>query len=234
MYTDQREIAPGTTVYDATGEKIGTVLEQSVDGGYLMVEKGWLFTKDFYVPVNLIGRVDADGAYLTITKADLTDPRFEQPPVTGSAPAAAAASAATVTDAADLRIPVREEELVAGTQETEAGRVRIHKDVVTEQQTLSVPVQKERVTVERVPLSGEVTASEDAFVERDLEIPVMGETVVTGKRVVGVEEVRVHKDSVTEQQQITDTVRKEQVTIDQATQEGETLLDDETRRPSSR
>ena len=234
MYTNQREIPAGTTVYDVTGEKIGTVREQNFDGAYLMVEKGWLFTKDFYVPLSLIGRTDAESVYLTISKADLNDPRYESPPVAGSAASTAVGSTTTATDAVDIRIPVREEELVAHTQQTEAGHVHIHKDVVTEQQTLTVPVQKERVTVERVPLSDVPMTSADAFVERDIDIPVMGEMVVTGKRVVGVEEVHIHKDVLTEQEQVTGTIRKEQVTIDPSAPEVETMLEDTTRGSSSR
>jgi uncharacterized protein (TIGR02271 family) len=231
MYTDQREIPVGTTVYDVAGEKVGTVLEQSADGAYLMVEKGWLFTKDFYVPLSLVGQADADGVYLTISKADLNDSRYEYPPTADSATSTVSTGPATTTDAADLRIPVREEELVAGTQQTEAGRVHIHKDVVADQQTLNVPVHRERVTVERVPLSDVPATSADAFVEQDIEVPVMGETVVTGKRVVGVEEVRVHKDVVTEQEQVTDTVRKEEVSVDS---NPEIVLEDNTRGSSSR
>jgi uncharacterized protein (TIGR02271 family) len=235
MYTDQRDIPVGATVYDVTGEKVGSVLEYNGASAYLMVEKGWLFTKDFYVPLDLIERVDADGVYLAVSKADLNDSRYENPPaVSGAAPTLAGSVATTAgTDVADISIPVREEELVVGTQQTEAGRVHIHKDVVTEQQTVTVPVQKEQITIERVPTSGELTTTEDAFVERDIDIPVMGETAVVGKRVVGVEEVRVHKDVVTEQEQVSDVVRKEQVTIDPsnpqvATSRTSATLDEET------
>lgn len=70
---------------------------------------------------------------------------------------------------------MREEELVVGKQVEEQGRVHVHKDVVSEQQTVSVPLQQERVTVERVAYSGDPAASGDAFVERDIDVPVMGE-----------------------------------------------------------
>ena len=116
----------------------------------------------------------------------------------------------------DVRIPVREEELIVGTQVREEGRVHVHKDVVAEQQTVTVPLQQERVTVERVPLSGGVSAA-DAFTEQDLEVPVMGEQAVVGKQVRGVEEVRIRKDVVGQQEQVSGTVRKERVVVDDAT-----------------
>ena len=127
--------------------------------------------------------------------------------------AIAGTAAATSTDA-ELRIPVREEELVVGTHQQEEGRVHVRKDVVAEQQTVSVPLRQERVTVERVPLSGDASVTTDAFTEQDIEVPVMGEEAIVGKQVRGVEEVRIRKDVVNQQQQVSDTVRKERVVVD--------------------
>jgi uncharacterized protein (TIGR02271 family) len=56
----------------------------------------------------------------------------------------------------------------------------------------------------------------DAFTERDIDVPVMGEELVAGKRAVVTEEVRLRKDAVTEDQQVSDTVRKERVTVEGA------------------
>jgi hypothetical protein len=46
-----------------------------------------------------------------------------------------------------------EEELVAGTREREAGTLRIRKRVRTERERLEVPIRREEVHVERVPVS---------------------------------------------------------------------------------
>jgi uncharacterized protein (TIGR02271 family) len=123
---------------------------------------------------------------------------------------------AETTDGNDIAVPVYEEEVVTGTRTQEEGRVHIHKDVVSEQQSIDVPLQRERVTVERVAFSGNPDASDDAFVERDLDIPVMGEEAVVSKQVKGVEEVRVRKNTYTDTETVSDTVRKEQVTVEGA------------------
>ncbi len=119
----------------------------------------------------------------------------------------------------EVRIPVREEELVTGTQVEEQGRVHDHKNVVTEQQTLNVPVQREQVSVERVPIAraAETVDASGARQEGDIEVPVMGEEVETSKHAHVVEEVRLHKDTVTEQEQFGGTVRREQVSFEDAT-----------------
>ncbi len=94
-------------------------------------------------------------------------------------------------------------------------RVRIHKEVMAEQQSVPVTRQHEEAVVERAPVSGvtDVDVS-NAFREWDIDVPVMGEEAVVGKRVREVEEVRLRKEAVTEQQQVSDTVRKERVIVD--------------------
>ena len=117
----------------------------------------------------------------------------------------------------DIRVPVVEEELVAGKRMQEEGRVHIRKDVVSEQQTVSVPVTREEVHIERMAVTGAYDANTtDAFQERDIEVPLMGEEVVVGKRAHVVEEVRLRKDQVTENEQVSDTVRKERVVVEGA------------------
>jgi len=129
----------------------------------------------------------------------------------------AAAESARDTNG-EITVPIQEEELVASKRVEEQGQVRLHKGVVTEQQSVTVPVQHEQVSIERVPVEQEVdsAAAAAAFQEGDLEVPVMGEEVVTRKHAHVVEEVRLHKDVVTEKEQVSDTVRKEQVSIDDA------------------
>ena len=116
----------------------------------------------------------------------------------------------------DINVPVYEEELVAGKRQEQVGDVRLHKDVVTEQETVPVTLRREEVTVERVPMSGQASQGDpqNAFLNEDIDVPVMGEEAIVGKQVHETEEVRLHKQGVTEQQQVSDTVRKERVTVD--------------------
>ncbi len=112
----------------------------------------------------------------------------------------------------DINVPVYEEELVAGKRQEQVGDVRLHKDVVTEQETVPVTLRREEVTVERVPMSGQ--ANQADLQNEDIDVPVMGEEAIVGKQVHETEEVRLHKQGVTEQQQVSDTVRRERVTVD--------------------
>jgi len=260
------QIVDGMTVYAMDGTKLGKVHNYDPQAGYLEVRKGWLFTKDFFVPMSAVSGTDDEGITLRFSEAELSDSMYDAPPAmstggttygtsdtgydTGNAFASASMAAEPRTtmvddtsttyagdrdttyaadrdttytsgrDATDIgtdrdiRVPVREEELVAGTEREEQGRVRVHKDVVTEEQTINVPLQRERVTVEHRAFSGDNVDSGDLFEKADIDVPVMGEKAVVGKRVRGVEEVSVHKDVVTDEDNVSDTVRKERVAID--------------------
>jgi len=239
-----QQITDGTTVYDASGEKIGRVRASDTQGGYLDVEKGWLFPKDVYIPLSAIARSDADGVYLTLYKDDLSANTYAQPPQAGgmgtmqtveTTTAAPRAQRVTGTQAASttgaIVVPEYEEELVAGTRQEQIGDVHLHKDVVTEQESVPVTLRREEVTVERVPVDQAVAGdtTRDAFQNKDIDVPVMGEEAVVGKQVRETEEVRLRKQATTVQQQVTDTVRKERVVVDGT---DDTLETDSTTRGS--
>lgn len=85
-----QQIAEGATVYDAAGEKLGKVRAYDAQGGYLDVEKGWLFPKDFYIPLSAVQGTDADGdLQLTLHKDDLQGDQYAYPPAGGATTPAA-------------------------------------------------------------------------------------------------------------------------------------------------
>ncbi len=110
-----------------------------------------------------------------------------------------------------------EEELVAGTRSKEAGRVRLRKYVVTENVTTTVPVRKEKVRLEREPITDANVdqATKGAEIsEGEHEVVLKEEEVVTEKRTVPKERVRLEKDVETEQREVSDEVRKEKIDVD--------------------
>jgi uncharacterized protein YrrD len=79
-------ITDGTTVYATDGEKLGTVRNYSPQAGYIDVRKGWLFTKDFFIPMSDIDTATEDNITLKLTKDALEDDRFNSPPPATSEP----------------------------------------------------------------------------------------------------------------------------------------------------
>ena len=119
----------------------------------------------------------------------------------------------TDSDASMVR---SEEQLNVGTEKVTTGKARLRKYVVTEHVTKTVPVQREEVRIEREPLD---TQDRDRLSGADLgedeqEVTLTEDQVVVDKETVPVEEVRLDTDTVTEEQQVSDEVRKEQIDTD--------------------
>jgi len=109
-----------------------------------------------------------------------------------------------------------EEQLTAGTRNVEAGRARLRKYVVTEQQSVTVPVSHEEVRIEREPITeanrGQALDG-PAISEEEHEVILHAEQPVVTTEAVPVERVRLGTETVTEQQQVTGEVRKEQIEV---------------------
>jgi uncharacterized protein (TIGR02271 family) len=110
-----------------------------------------------------------------------------------------------------------EEELRVGTQAREAGRARLRKYVTTEQVTQTVPVQREELRVEREPITDanlDAATSGPAISEEEHEVTLHEEAPVVDKRAVPKERVRLDTETVTDQRQVSEKVRKEQIEVD--------------------
>jgi uncharacterized protein (TIGR02271 family) len=110
-----------------------------------------------------------------------------------------------------------EEELRVGTETRERGRARLRKHVVTEEQQVTVPVQREEVRVEREPITDanlDTATSGPAISEEEHEVTLREEEVVVDKRAVPKERVRLDTETVTEERQVSEEVRKEQIQVD--------------------
>jgi uncharacterized protein (TIGR02271 family) len=110
-----------------------------------------------------------------------------------------------------------EERLNVGTRTEEVGRARLRKYVVTENRTETVPVTREQVRVEREPITdANVGAAMDgpAITEEEHEVTLHAERPVAEKEAVPVERVRLDKETVTDQEQVSAELRKEQIETD--------------------
>lgn len=113
------------------------------------------------------------------------------------------------------KIRLHAERLRAYKQPEEVGRVNVRKEVVTEQQTLNVPVSHEEVVVERHPVAeGEVPTGETIGRDETIRIPVSEERVNVGKETVTTGEVEISKRQVQENRQFTGKVRREEAQLE--------------------
>jgi uncharacterized protein (TIGR02271 family) len=89
--------------------------------------------------------------------------------------------------------------------------------VTTQTQTVTVPVRREQVRVEREPVTEatlDAATSGPAISEEEHELTLREEEPVVEKRAVPKERVRLDTETVTEERQVTKDLHKEQIQVD--------------------
>jgi uncharacterized protein (TIGR02271 family) len=113
-----------------------------------------------------------------------------------------------------------EEQLRVVTERYAAKRVRVVKYVVTEEVQITVPIRREEIRIEEIPLDDGAPAPTgvlDAVGTGGLPetIVLHTERPVVSTEVVPVERVRLRTEWVQEQRQVRDEVRRERIDVDQ-------------------
>lgn len=213
MKTYMNEIETGTSVYGSDGEKIGEVA--AITEQYFVIEKGFFFPTDVYVPMSAVRTVDEDGIQLSMTKEEAESSDWSGPPAEGDVDYSATDTgfAERDTDLGGERLERREERLSVDKQTEQAGSVQVGKRVVEERQAVDVPVTREEVTIERHAVDR--PAGSEAFTEDSIEVPVYEERVEASKEARVVEELEIGKTAVSDTAHVEDTVRREEFEIDE-------------------
>ena len=107
---------------------------------------------------------------------------------------------------------LREEQLKANKREEKTGDVPVRKEVVTEHKTLTVPVEREEVVIERRPAGGRAAAG--SIKAEEIRIPVREEKVNVTKESVVKEEVSVGKRKVRDTKTVEGDVRREELRVE--------------------
>jgi uncharacterized protein (TIGR02271 family) len=203
MRWDKNSVRNGMFVMGTQGERIGKVIR--CDDETFVVEKGVFFPKDYQLRYDHI--TDMSGGTIRYALNDfLRGRRPDDPPAITSASAAGASAtgttAATASPAArrgdksvdrdEIRIPLMREEIGIEKVARESGHVRIHKTVVTEEKHFSVPVTREEIVIEHIPVGRDAALDADTrFAEDTVDVPLYEEEVRVSKRPIVEEEVVV-------------------------------------------
>ena len=230
----QQDIRKGTTVYTTDGQVLGTV--ERVEG------KGF-YVNGRSIPHTAVGRTAKDGLYLNNTfdynafgTAGTSTGRTEIPGIEAPGPLdraldrdrndradilegtarGVAASGRTIDTEGEVRVPVVEEQLQVGKREAELGEVQVRKTVTAEEQSVPVTLRREEVHVEEIDVAERpLRADETAFQEETIRVPVRGEEAIVQKEAVVTGEVVVNREATTDTRQVSDTVRREHVEVDE-------------------
>jgi uncharacterized protein (TIGR02271 family) len=128
-------------------------------------------------------------------------------------------------------LPVAEEELRVGKQEVGGRGVRVRSYIVERPVEEQVALRDETVRVERRPVDRPFEPGDAAFVEREIEAVERDEEAVVSKQARVVEEIALRKDVDTRTETVRDTVRKQEVEVeDDRTARGVAGTDETIRR----
>ncbi|SFF05075.1 DUF2382 domain-containing protein [Blastococcus tunisiensis] len=251
---DERAVtaAIGSTAYDANGQEIGTVEHFYVDDrtgepSWVAVTTGLFGTRQSVVPaldatftegaLRLPVAADAvrnspplGGAHLTPDDEAQLRRHYAGGAATPGEPSAAGRHAAGPDDGAmthDGAMTRSEERLVVGTERIPTTRARLVKYVVTEEVQITVPVRREEVRLEQVPIDapadpgrGESLVAEGPSAPGTPaglpeEVVLHAERPVVTVEVEAIERVRIRTEVVPGQETVTGQVQRERITVDE-------------------
>ena len=124
-----------------------------------------------------------------------------------------ATAAAPVASGQDV-LQLAEEQLQVGKRVVNRGGTRIRRYVVETPVEQSVSLHDEAVTLERRPVT-DGRAPTDSFADRTVELTATGEEAVVAKTARVYEEVGLRKEATERVETVRDTVRKEEVAVEQ-------------------
>lgn len=135
-------------------------------------------------------------------------------PTTASVPNQTLKTPVNTTDAESIKL--YEERLIVDKQRTKTGEVSLSKHIETETARVEVPIERERVVVERVtPVDAGVPVAPDqvAFGSEVVQVEVYEETADIHKEAFVREEVRIRKEAEQENVDVQETLRREELNL---------------------
>lgn len=211
----QWQIPEGTDVVGSDGDKVGKVV--AAESSYIVVEKGFFFPTDYYIPTNAISTFDGDKVYLTVTKDEALNQGWDQQ-LTDSDDTvletqyARGAGAVDNTLEGDRLAGVTPTGLAdnvdMGATDTTIRDTGVYNDTtrmttdITDTDTLRVPVHEEELTATTRPVErGQVRVDKQVVEEdRAIDVPINEERVTITRRAVdreaGVDDLAFQEDTI--------------------------------------
>ncbi|ENK0837705.1 YsnF/AvaK domain-containing protein [Clostridium botulinum] len=108
----------------------------------------------------------------------------------------------------DMKMQLREEQMKISKNKIKTGEVSIHKEVLTEEKNITVPVKREELVIENTVCDPQFHDKSEGHTET-IRIPIKEERIDIKKKPVDLEDVSVSKDQYEEVKHITETLKKE-------------------------
>jgi len=190
-----------------------SVYERSVQGGSTVVSvrvpdthvDGVMKILESHQPIDIDDRAAGYGATQTTATT--------RTPLAAAPPRAAAATGTTATDGGTIQLA--EEQLSVGKRVINRGGTRIRRFVVETPVEQNVTLHDEKVTLERRPVTDGRPVTGADFSEKTIEMTETAEEAVIAKTARVKEEISLRKEATERVETVRDTVRREDVEIEQ-------------------
>lgn len=219
------DVREGMVVHTSDGERLGTVVRTGEDT--FVIAKGRLLPRDFIARYDEISEVRDGEVHLRRSREDMIPG-----PLLKGREHESVVPLGTFGAPQEIVVELAHEEAHPRTVIREVGQLRIHKVVRTEVRHFSIPVRREELVVERVPVEDEaharavegaqVPGGVGAFEEATFVIPLREERVEFTRSTHIWQEVRVEKTAREELRSVRTTVRRETAEVQE---QGEVLHD---------
>jgi len=192
--TYARSVESGSTVVT-----IKTVPERDVAGVTAILER--------HNPIDFDDRAASYGTTQTTTTTTTAMPARAAMPRAETRPGATARDGGT--------IQLAEEQLTVGKRAVNRGTTRVRHYVVETPAEAQVSLHSEKVTVDRRPVTDGRTVNAADFTDKTIEMKETSEEAVVGKTARVVEEISRRKEGVDRTETVRDTVRREEVEVEE-------------------
>ncbi|EPY2302730.1 MULTISPECIES: YsnF/AvaK domain-containing protein [Clostridium] len=108
----------------------------------------------------------------------------------------------------DMKMQLREEQMKISKNKIQTGKVSIHKEVLTEEENITVPVRREEIVIEKTVSDPQIHDKSDVHTET-IRIPIKKERIHIHKQPVTLEDVSVSNHKYKEVKHINETLKKE-------------------------
>ena len=207
--TSQYQFREGDDVLGSDGEKVGSV--HSIGSNYLVVEKGFFFPTDYYVPFSAVSTYDdADGkVYLNVSKADAMNSGWDTQPGEGDMLGGSTMAAGTTASTMGSSFSTDTQRIDADYNDDLATRRGAISD-----DAISADID---TTYTDTTMTGNVgytgTQSSNVTDQDHLVVPVHEEELVATKRAREAGQVQITKDVVEEARTLEVPVTEERVQV---------------------
>jgi uncharacterized protein (TIGR02271 family) len=175
------QVNVGDEVYGSDGDKVGTVAE--VQPSYIVIEKGFFFPTDYYIPTSAVASASDGQVYLNTTKDAALNSGWDTVPEV--VPTGMTDSGTVFTDG-DVRATDRTI-IDSGMTDRERAADRVAAPIQgADDDEIRIPVMEEVLTATVRPTEPGAVRIEKRVVEEDrvLEVPVTDEQIRVERRIV--------------------------------------------------